>query len=1413
LKTSFFRLSCILTAAAALCGPVGAEDIDLFVTPNTGGQFNPNILIMIDNSANWDANNQHWVGVAGGGLVKQGQSELRSIWRVLDEVDDKVNLGLALFTPGPGTSPNGGYIRFHVRTMNGTNKAAFKELIGTSTCVNGANSLNTTANCIFNNFSTPSEKVGTAKTDYSAGLFDVFKYFGGYTDPAHAHVIPAVAGTPVDASHFGTLRYARNGNTPDPNSDPAAYTGGATKPSYVAAIDPAGTSCGKNFLVFIGNGFPVQDSPCSLLQGVNGVASCPGAQLLVPQFTMVTNNVTSTLGTDAVCRTAAACATAAATTFPGYDTYACSGGTATPNTPLGNDATCETAAACATRAQTNFPGHTSYFCTGGTTSGGQTGTDLACETVAACTTRAATVFPGASGYTCTGGATVAGNVNLGTDTNVETAAQCATRAQTNFPGYTSYSCVSGTGTATTTTNLGPSGAVCETAAACATRMAGLFPGHTSIACSAGVNVATYPTADGTCHNAAQCQSAAQTAIPTAASWSCTGGTTTGCSGGKKINETMQGTCAAGKLAHQTVTASDTTFATQIMQGTGCTVAGRLSGQTMSTTSCLSNQAMTASDSCITGQTITGTKAVNTVTPTNTSAAPSSANFADEWAKYLYSTDVSAATGFQNIQTYTIDVFKDAQDPNETGLLMSMAKYGGGRYFQATDENSILNALREILVEIQSVNSVFASASLPISAANRSQNENQIFIGMFRPDPQANPRWYGNLKRYQVAIFGADAKLADKDGKEALAATTGFIQACATSYYTTDSNVGSPATTTYWNFSPYSAGTCTSVANSTFNDLPDGGIVEKGSAAEVLRKGNSTSAVAPFTVNRTMKTCATAPCTSLVDFTSTNVTMARTGAPDVLTNNFIVDFSFGKDVKQDHGGTNIEPRPSIHGDITHSRPLPVNFGGTRGVEVYYGSNDGAFHALKGADGTEIWSFIAPEHHGNLKRLYDNLPKIIYPPPTANDATAIKKDYFFDGSSGLYETFNADNTANTVWIFPSQRRGGRMLYGFDVSTAGAPVFKWAKGCPSLTSDTVPTCTPGMSGIGETWSVPNIAFIKGYSATTPVAVVGGGYDDCEDTDSAVTTCTASTKGNKVYVLDAGDGHLIRAFDTDRAVPADITLIDRDFDGKVDHAYVADAGGSIYRIDFVDPATMAARASGSWTITKIAHTTGGSRKFLFGPAALATTDKVYLAVGSGDRERPLISNYPYVTPVNNRFYMLIDKFPAAGVIDLDGSTMDDFSSATTCNTSMGSAQDGWRMDLNSGTGEQTVTSSVIFGGTVFFSTNRPTASAANSCATNLGEARGYAVNLLNASGVIGSGAICGGGRSDTFVGGGIPPSPVVGTVQVNVGGVMKTIPLLIGAANIAGDAPSFSIGGQQPPVPIKQIRSRVYWYRHGDK
>ena len=51
----------------------------------------------------------------------------------------------------------------------------------------------------------------------------------------------------------------------------------------------------------------------------------------------------------------------------------------------------------------------------------------------------------------------------------------------------------------------------------------------------------------------------------------------------------------------------------------------------------------------------------------------------------------------------------------------------------------------------------ASVSLPVSVNTQGTYLNQVFVGMFRPDGDAAPRWYGNLKQYKLAAFGTDIR--------------------------------------------------------------------------------------------------------------------------------------------------------------------------------------------------------------------------------------------------------------------------------------------------------------------------------------------------------------------------------------------------------------------------------------------------------------------------------------------------------------------------------------------------------------------------------------------------------------------------------------------------------------------------------
>jgi Tfp pilus tip-associated adhesin PilY1 len=795
--------------------------------------------------------------------------------------------------------------------------------------------------------------------------------------------------------------------------------------------------------------------------------------------------------------------------------------------------------------------------------------------------------------------------------------------------------------------------------------------------------------------------------------------------------------------------------------------------------------------------ILGTNLVQSNVLSTTTVADTGPRNADEWARFLFQTGVPLngdTASRQSISTYTIDVYNKQPNADHTSLLMSMAKNGGGKYFSAMTEAQIVTALQNILTEIQAVNSTFASASLPVNATNRAQNENQVFIGMFRPDTK--PRWFGNLKRYQLINQGGNIELGDNASPPKLAVNpvTCFVTGCAISYWTSDSS-------SYWQYvtdgmSPIAQlldpdtvkGACSGYG--PYSDLPDGPLVEKGAVAEVLRKGNNpptTNTSPTWSVNRTVYTRSGS---SLAPFSTSSGLSAS-----------LVNFVLGNDVNNETGGDDAtKTRPSIHGDVVHSRPLPINYGGSTGVVVYYGANDGMLRAVEAETGKEKWAFVAPEFYSRLSRLSTNSPSITVPASYPRDTS--NKDYFFDGPIGFYQ--NAGNSK--VWIFPTMRRGGRMLYSFDVTSPSSPTLKWAVGCTDLTSDS--GCTSNMSDIGQTWSVPRVARIKGFSETDPVVIVGGGYDTCEDENSNAPTCT-SGKGKIIYILNASTGDVIRSFTFtgSRSFAADISLVDVDADGMVDYAYAADTGGSIYRLDFINY-DRTKLESKDWFARKVAYTnavaTDSGRKFLYGPAVYVVNGKAYLAIGSGDREHPLISHYPY-TSVVNRFFVFKDDLSivSTSTTALNLDAMTDLTSNTSCDQTPilpTSSSNGWYMKLNQyGAGEQTVTSALIAGGMVYFSTNRPVA-ATNSCAPLLGEARGYAVNLFTRSGGIGVADACGGASSGIFTGGGLPPSPVQATVPVDG----KNVTVCIGCASEATG--NSVIDSNKVKFLVQPKRKRIY-------
>lgn len=784
---------------------------------------------------------------------------------------------------------------------------------------------------------------------------------------------------------------------------------------------------------------------------------------------------------------------------------------------------------------------------------------------------------------------------------------------------------------------------------------------------------------------------------------------------------------------------------------------------------------------------------------NTSTIPvspsgSMGNMGDEWARFMKSSN-------EEITTYTIDVNKvtTGQGPGWTALLQSMANVSEGKYFDvASQGDQIIKVLNTIFSEIQSVNSVFASVSLPISVNTQGTYLNQVYVGMFRPEENAGPRWPGNLKQYKLGFESGALKLLDADDKTAINANTGFIAECARSFWTP------MMIDDYW---PSPLGECL-LPNAKRSNSPDGDVVEKGAQAYRLRS----IAVA----DRNLQTCSTTACTSLSEFKA-GLSDTRIDA-DATERDKLINWLRGLNntTPSELGKSAAEMRPSVHGDVVHSRPVAINYGTDEvpQVVVFYGGNDGILRAINGnreddmsiagkAPGMELWGFVVPEFYNKIKRLRQDAPAIKFPGQIDLDPSQQPKDYGVDGSITAYaESGNA-------WIFATLRRGGRAFYAFDFSNLDegqAPSIKWRIGCPNAGNDV--DCTSDFSDMGQTWSALRPINASGHNnGITPLLIVGGGYDTCHDNPDDQNTAICGSKGRKIYVIDADTGSLVKAFNTDSSMVGDIAIVPDAESGLIKYAYAADLGGNVYRISGATAnSEIGATPPANWTITKIAAFGGAgvdNRKFMFAPDVLDEGGGNYvLLLGSGDREKPLTS-YTTATMVNNRFYMVKDK-----PTDSDWLASENFNCGADmiCHASLVAItsndaptdtelkqKKGWYLALKSK--EQVVTTAITVFGTVTFSTHEPTPPEAGSCGSNLGTARVYNISYRNATSRNGTLT-----REQVIVGGGLPPSPVAGMVTLDDG---RTIPFIIGAK------PTSALEGAEPPPPSDVFRpkGRVYW------
>lgn len=654
------------------------------------------------------------------------------------------------------------------------------------------------------------------------------------------------------------------------------------------------------------------------------------------------------------------------------------------------------------------------------------------------------------------------------------------------------------------------------------------------------------------------------------------------------------------------------------------------------------------------------------------------------ASYMYWHDQVLSTDtFQQVKTYTIGFALDENSAAEP-LLIETAKRGGGKYYAANNVTTLQNAISNALDQITYEGQRFSAPGVAYSNADPTRTLDAAYYALF--EPNHGPRWAGNLKKFKINASGT---LVDVNGNNAISATGGIKEtACS-----------------FW---------------SSCSPKPDGFYVEDGGAARQIdpahRKllSNIGASGALAALNKSTASSyagGDANLFSLMNMSEdpNSTTSAQLDKAFEWLKGFNVDLdSDGTPMSTDYGGI----RGDIMGDPMHSQPLAIDYGGTNGVYIFVGTNEGMFHAFKdaGASVSESWAFMPFNMLANVQTLRDN------------DYSNGHSVYGIDGSPVSYIKRASDGSIEKAWLFVGLRRGGSSYYALDVTNPEAPRLMWH----------IDSSSTGFAELGQTWSTPVVTKVPGND--NPVIIFGGGYNIGYDAGSG-----SNSLGRDVYIVDAEKGTLKYTFGiggqtalpgiTD-SIAGSIALLDSNSDGVTDRMYAADLGGNVWRMDMPSTDTSA------WSAFKFASLGGSltnNRRFFYEPviaqteftnvstitytdASGSTTSTVasqnvpYDAVtlGSGDRASPL------GTTTDDMFFVLQDRnvvtktFGASGASipdPIDLTNLYDVTSASPTtdadNLAFGTKL-GWYFNF-SGVGEKSLSPATIFKGKVYFTSFTP--------------------------------------------------------------------------------------------------------------
>ncbi|MBT5330770.1 MAG: PQQ-binding-like beta-propeller repeat protein [Porticoccaceae bacterium] len=693
-----------------------------------------------------------------------------------------------------------------------------------------------------------------------------------------------------------------------------------------------------------------------------------------------------------------------------------------------------------------------------------------------------------------------------------------------------------------------------------------------------------------------------------------------------------------------------------------------------------------------------------------SSTSSAGSCLDELAEHMathdMSTGVDGVSGTQTARVYTIGFDIDLP------LLQTTANKGQGQYFTVSNAFELSSAFTSILVDILSDSSTFVAPAISVNAFNQLQHRDEIYFAVFRPNN--SPRWTGNVKKFRI---GSDGTIYDANNQPAIDPSTGYFA---------------------------------DTAQDIWSNTVDGNNVDAGGFRDEMpdtRRVYTYFGDNPSNANLTGGSGA-------YQFTTSNDSITREllGLEESATNterNSLILWGAGEDIFDDDGDTLNSDANHFVGDALHSRPFLVTYGGTQENPydiLYVGTNMGYIHAIDGASGEELWSFIPDDLIKNIKYFQEG------------DASE-PKVYGMDGEISLWvQESGADSDQDIepadgdfVNLYAGMRRGGRDYYAFDVSNynpsnlAGIyPILKWK----------INGGVDEFNDLGQSWSRMIKATVDwncsgGNCDQRDVLFFSGGYDTKHDD---ATTLGSGDLGNAIYMIDAQSGELLWSVgsnsdtrgththnlglsDMAHSIPGSPNPVDVDADGIVDVMFAVDIAGNVFRFDMNDDTSSASNFATGGVIYELNEGTD-FRRFYNQPDVVLTGDRglepyFNLVFGSGYMASPR-------DPDQNDAIFVLFEDDVFGPPEVEGGIYYDTVTISELYNPRGSgsdpadkytnASDGYYIPLR-GNGEKMLRPGLIFQDTVTYTSYVPDGNTnTDACSGGLiGGSRLYRIDLAS--------------------------------------------------------------------------------------